>query len=160
MTGFLIEPAARPCYQHLVRLSPLGWASSLLVLGACPGGGPSGGGKCFVDQECISGEVCARDELCWPEGEVRFVKTTWTVRGQTASAANCTTFPDLHIRFDGGSVPDDLGFAPVPCETGMFVVDKLPRAFTTVELRADRRGAPTTFATIDAAGMAVFDLRF
>jgi len=116
------------------------------------------GGECFVDQECISGEVCARDELCWPASEVHLVKATWTIRGQPASEASCAAHPDLHIRFNG-NLSDDLGFAPVPCATGQFVVDRLPRPFTRVELGVDR-GGPGSSAPIDPAGMAVLDLPF
>lgn len=154
----LIEPSSRPCYQRIVRWLPL---CSLLVLGGCPGRGGmggGGGGECFVDQECISGEICARDDLCWPEADVRFVKVTWTVRGMTASQTSCASHPDLHIRFDG-NVSDDLGFAPVPCDIGMFIVDRLPRPFTRVELSVDN-GGPGNVTSINAAGMATLDLPF
>jgi hypothetical protein len=134
---------------------------SLVLLGACPrpGGddGPSGGGECFVDQECITGEVCARDDVCWPESEVRSVRTTWTLRGQPASTTTCARTPDLHFIFDG-NVSDDLGFAPVPCETGQFFIDKLPRPFTRVELGVD--DGAWRVATIDGSGEAVIDLPF
>lgn len=162
----MIEPRARPCYQGIVRRSPLRSVLALAVLApamlaGCPGVGgrsPTGGGECFVDQECISGEICARDELCWPADEVRLVKATWTVRGMPASEATCAQHPDLHIRFDG-NVSDDLGFSPVPCATGMFVVDKLPLPFTRVELTIGKNG-PGNTASINSAGMAALDLPF
>jgi hypothetical protein len=135
-------------------------AVSLVLLGACrlPGEADGGlhGGACFVDEECRSGEVCARDEQCWPASEVRRVMATWTVRGQPASEATCARAPDLHIIFDG-NVPDDLGFSPVPCVIGQFVVDKLPRPFTRVELGVDDVG-PWRTTTITSAGAATFDL--
>ncbi|HSK02313.1 MAG TPA: hypothetical protein VK932_13770 [Kofleriaceae bacterium] len=133
-------------------------AVSLVLLGACrlPGETGGGGAACFVDEECRAGEVCARDEHCWPASEVRRVMATWTVRGQPASEATCARAPDLHIIFDG-NVPDDLGFSPVPCVLGQFVVDKLPRAFTRVELGVDDVG-PWRTATITSSGTATFDL--
>jgi hypothetical protein len=131
---------------------------SLALLGACPrpgGDDVSGGGECFVDQECVTGEVCGRDDVCWPASEVRLVRTTWTLRGQPANDTTCAGFPDLHIVFDG-NVSDDLGFSPVPCETGQFVVDKLPRPFTRVELGVD--GGPWRVTTISSSGTATLDL--
>lgn len=152
-----IERFRGPCYQQSVRLAA---AASLVLLGAClppGGGGPSGGGACFVDQECITGEICARDDQCWPASEVREVRTTWTLRGQPANATTCARSPDLHIIFDG-NVRDDLGFSPVPCEIGQFVVDKLPRPFTRVELGVD--DGAWRVATIGASGTVAIDLPF
>jgi hypothetical protein len=134
-------------------------AVSLVLLGAClPRGGTGGpaGAACFVDDECRAGELCARDGHCWPSAEVRRVMTTWTVRGQPASEATCARAPDLHIIFDG-DVPDHLGFSPVPCMLGLFVVDKLPRPFTRVELGVDDVG-PWRTTSITSSGTATFDL--
>ncbi len=136
-------------------------AVSLVLLGACrlpeadDGPGPRNG-ECFVDEECFTGEVCARDEQCWPASEVRHVKATWTVRGQPATETTCARARDLHIIFDG-DVRDHLGFSPVPCAIGQFVVDKLPRAFTRVELGVDDVG-PWRTTTISSSGTATFDL--
>ncbi len=153
-----IERFRGPCYQQSVRLAA---AVSLVLLGACPrpyeDDAPIGGGECFVDQECITGEICARDDQCWPESEVRSVKTTWTLRGQDANPLTCAQTPDLHIIFDG-NVRDDLGFSPVPCSIGQFVVDRLPRPFTRVELGVDN--GPWRTATIGVSGTAAIDLPF
>jgi hypothetical protein len=127
---------------------------SVVLLGACPR--PGGGGECFFDEECIEGELCGRDDNCWPASEIRRVMTTWTVRGQPASAATCARAPDLHIIFDG-NVSDDLGFSPVPCAIGQFVVDKLPRPFTRVELGVDNSSLWRS-AAISADGTATIDL--
>ena len=134
-------------------------ALSLVLLAACPptGGGGSDGDDCFVDEECATGEVCARDDLCWPAADVRPVETTWTVRGQPASETTCARYPELYIEFDG-SVRDELGFSPVPCAIGRFTVDKLPRAFTRVELGAE--GGPWKATTISLSGDAQIDLAF
>lgn len=129
-----------------------------LSLGACPGPSDPSTGECNVDEECRSGEVCARDNLCWRTSEVRFVKATWTVNGQPASATACARYPDLYIEFRGTSV-QSLGFSPVPCENGQFSVDKLPLGFTRVELGVDN-GGPWRATSIGAAGTAALDLSF
>lgn len=154
----MIERAGGPCYQGSVRLVA---ALSLVVLGACPhpgNGGPSGGGECFVDEECVTGEVCARDELCWPASDVRLVKATWTLRGQPATETTCARHPDLYIQFQGGAV-EDLGFSPVPCANGQFTIDKLPRSYTRVELGVDD-GGPWTATSIGSTGQIALDLTF
>ena len=134
-------------------------ALSLILLGGCPPPGvETGGGECFVDEECVSGEVCARDDHCWPEAEVRRVETTWTLRGQPANATTCASAPNLHIVFDG-NVSDDLGFAPVPCALGAFNIDKLPRAYTRIELGVDDTRLWTT-TSIGSTGQVALDLRF
>lgn len=129
-----------------------------LGLGACPGPGGPSTGECNMDEECGGGEVCARDNLCWKASEVRFVKATWTVSGQPASAAACARYPDLYIDFYGTSV-QNLGFSPVPCENGQFAIDKLPRGFTRVEVGVDN-GGPWRATSISAAGTAAVDLVF
>jgi len=133
---------------------------SLALLGACfpsGDGDDTSSGECFVDEECSSGSVCARDDQCWPAAEVRSVRTTWTVRGQPATEATCSRFPDLHIIYE--SRDDDLGFSPVPCAQGLFNIDKLPVPFTRVELGVDDTSSWTT-TTIGSSGQVVIDLRF
>lgn len=152
----VIERPPRPCYQQSVRALAV---VSLILPGAClsPGGPPGGGGECFVDQECLTGEVCARDGLCWPQDEVRLVKTTWTLRGLPADETTCARNPDLYIEFDG-DVRDELGFSPVPCEAGQFTVDKLPHPFTRVEVGV--KNGPWSASTIRSSGMVQLDLTF
>jgi hypothetical protein len=134
-------------------------AVSLVLLGACPA--PSGGGsddiECFVDEECGGGEVCARDDQCWPAAQVRAVKTIWTIRGQPANETTCAGFPELHIIY--GSRNDDVGFAPVPCAQGEFNIDKLPTAFTRIELGIDDTSRWAT-TSIGSSGQVLIDLRF
>jgi hypothetical protein len=132
----------------------------LVLLGACvpPGGDDAPtGGECFVDQECVAGEVCARDGLCWAESEVRSVRTTWTMRGLPADATTCSRSPNLYIEYDG-NVSDDLGFSPVPCELGLFNIDRLPRPFTRVEVGV--KNGPWARTTIDVSNEVAFDLMF
>lgn len=135
---------------------------SLVLLGACPppsGGGDGGGDdfECFVDEECASGEVCARDDECWRAEDVRAVKTTWTIRGMPADETTCARFPDLHIIFETSN--DDLGFSPVPCAQGEFNIDKLPRAYTRLEIGVDNTRMWTT-VTIGSTGQVALDLSF
>lgn len=139
-----------------LRLGALLAASALALLAGCPRGGS--GSECLDDRDCSSGDVCARDELCWPAAEVRAVRVTWTVGGAAATAAACQRHPDLYIRFNGG-VADDLGFSPVPCEIGQFSIDKLPLPFTRVELGDDRRGGAWTSGPI-TSGAAALDLAY
>jgi hypothetical protein len=100
--------------------------------------------------------VCARDNACAPAGGVRAVTTTWTIGGAAASTTTCASHPDLFISFIGRDPGDTLGFAPVPCRTGQFFVDKLPDRFRQVELGVE--GGVTRFATITSAGTATVDL--
>ena len=66
----------------------------------------------------------------------------------------------LQISFFGtDQVEDSLGFSPVPCETGVFSVDKLPARYDRVGLRIDGGGGEDT-ARFDADGNAMLDLSF
>jgi hypothetical protein len=130
---------------------------SLVALGACPRSDDTLGDQCLVDKECSAGEVCARDNLCWRGSDVRFVKATWTVDGKPPSDVSCARHPELYIQFQG-SVIENLGFSPVPCVNGQFIVDKLPHDYTRVELGVDRGPWDTT--PITPAGVAALDLTF
>jgi hypothetical protein len=127
-----------------------------LFLAGCPlAAGPSTG-ECEGDSDC-SGNVCARDGFCYPEEVVREVKTTWTIRGQTASPTSCGPVTSLMIGFSGdnpGEAP--LMYAPVPCEIGQWVMDKLPRSYGFVELGKENGFSQTK--SISATGTVEFDL--
>ena len=155
----LPSPAVAPAVASL--LAPLLAPALALGLGGCPapgGGGPTDG-RCFMDDECGSGDVCARDNLCWSASDVRFVKATWTMRGQPADATTCAQFPDLYIEFRGPRV-ENLAFSPVPCANGQFVVDKLPFEFTRVEVGAQSSSGPWDVTSIGSTGAAALDLTF
>ena len=123
-----------------------------ILLAGCP---PTTGGACTTDGEC-GGEVCTRDEQCTPASQVRSVKITWTVGGLPANASRCASMPDLYVQVYGTLVGDQIGFAPVPCDQGVFNFDKLPKRFGTAELGpANGTGARVA---IDAANGAHFDL--
>jgi hypothetical protein len=130
----------------------------LLLLAGCPLGPGTGTGECAVDSDCGS-NVCGRDGFCYPAADVRTVRVTWTVNGMPANAATCTS-PDLQIAFlgfDAGETP--LGFAPVPCALGQFVIDKLPRSYSQVELGREGSGFPDA-RSIGTTNIVAFDLRF
>lgn len=90
---------------------------------------------CNQDQECSSGEVCARNHECLPPGEVRTLRVVWTIDAQPDTAAACAALGigDLTIVYSGGG-GEALTFAPVPCPGGLYFVDKLPVRFDRVEL--------------------------
>jgi len=126
--------------------------SLALALAAC---GPPRG-DCEVDNDCGGDYVCARNGECLPADSVHPLRITWTVRGQIASEANCAPAPTLYLIFYGYDINDQFGFEPVPCEAGLFTIDKLPSRFTSVEL--GERGGFVMEKPITGTGMVTFDL--
>jgi hypothetical protein len=128
----------------------------LLLLSACPmTTGPSTG-ECETDGDC-AGNVCARDGFCYPAESVREVRTTWTILGHPASSATCGAVTNLAIGFTGGAAGEQpLMYAPVPCEVGQWLMDKLPDTYRYVELGKEN-GFPER-KLIDADGGVEFDL--
>jgi hypothetical protein len=118
-----------------------------------PSGHPVSG--CRSDADCGS-ELCARDAACYPAAEIRAVHALWTIAGAAASTTTCSHEPDLYIAFLGRS-GEQLGYAPVPCRTGRFTVDKLPIAYVQVELGQNNSGNGIT-AEIATSGEANLDL--
>lgn len=127
-------------------------AIAVAALGACE---PAG--DCASDSDCLAGLVCARNAECLPADEVRAVRITWTVYGQPAGAAACAPTPELYLLLIGVDDADSYGYAPVPCDAGLFVIDKLPRRFASVELGVE--GSYQAEQPIDLQGNASFDLR-
>jgi hypothetical protein len=117
------------CYQIIMRAAVLGLAMALV---SCMQ--PGTGSECHIDDDCGTGEVCARDQLCVGASTVRLVTATWTVTGMPASTAACGNHANLYIQFVGNDLGDTLGYAPVPCANGRFTVDKLPNRYWQVEL--------------------------
>ncbi len=130
-------------------------ATALATLAGCPPSNSSG--DCQLDKDCGSSEVCARDSMCSPSSGVREVTAVWTIRGAAASVTTCGSRPDLYISFIGNDSGDTLGYAPVPCKNGQFIVDKLPTRFKQVKLGIE--GGTFDTRTIDASGRATLDLR-
>lgn len=150
------------CY-HLVmrpvmRLAPV--VGSILLAGllaGCPMTAGGGNGECDTDRDCVT-SVCARDHLCYPASSVREVRVTWTVRGMVANSQTCATSENLQISFYNNNAGDDaLGFAPVPCMIGQFLLDKLPDSYTEVEL--GREGSFPDRKPISSTNVVEFDLR-
>jgi hypothetical protein len=130
------------------------WALAVLVLvcAGCPGND----GECHDDSDCRGGNVCARNTECLPPSEVRSVRITWTIRGLAANEMLCAPTPDFYLMFQGTQFNDEFGFAPVPCKSGVFSIDKLPTRFVSVEI-----GVENGFSEVkafDAQGTAAFDL--
>jgi hypothetical protein len=125
----------------------------LVVLAACS---HDDGSACLTDSDCSGGDVCARDDSCWPSSELYTVKITWTIDGSAAGSASCAPFPDFIVNFY--SQEEEFGFAPVPCMAGEFPIDKLPTVYTTVEVADANYQYFDQSMTIDANGSASFDL--
>jgi hypothetical protein len=119
-----------------------------------PGGYEPGG--CHADSDC-SPDLCTRDGECLSASEIWSTRLTWTISGQTASDATCTSGPDFYVQFDGPVEGDGVGFAPVPCNAGIFSVDKLPRRFQSVSIGVDNGGVLAS-GVFDGNGHAAFDL--
>ncbi|MBA3397892.1 MAG: hypothetical protein H0T89_35035 [Deltaproteobacteria bacterium] len=135
-------------------------AGSVLLAGllaGCPMTASGGTGECDTDRDCVT-SVCARDHLCYPASSVREVRVTWTVRGMVANSQTCAGSQDLQIAFYNNNAGDDaLGFAPVPCMIGQFLIDKLPTSYTEVEL--GRQGSFPDRKSIGSTNVVEFDLR-
>lgn len=125
---------------------------ALVALAGCPSNQPA---MCESDSQC-GANVCARNGECLPASEVRSVRVTWTIRGAPANATTCASMPSLYIQFDGSTVQDSFGYAPVPCQEGVFSIDKLPSRFAQVELGVE--GGPLTIGDIQPDGTASLDL--
>ena len=125
-----------------------------ILLAGCP---RASDGVCDEDPECDSGLVCARgDHLCVEPREVRATRTEWTINGQPPDAGNCNGLT-LYIQFLSDFDEDDFGFSPVPCETGLFSVDKLPVRYRSVEVGVEG-GNENDRSAFDADGNALLDL--
>jgi hypothetical protein len=119
-------------------------ACLILACSGCPQTG-QGGGDCEYNQECAP-DVCGRDHICTEASNVREVTVSWTVRGQVASEQTCGNSQTFTLTFFadelGGSFDDELGFDPVPCPSGQFFIDRLPKRYDNVQLGYSGRGIP------------------
>jgi len=126
------------------------------LLAAAPGcPADSTPSMCETDSQC-GADVCARDGECLPASQVRSAKLTWTIRGMAANASTCASSPNFYINFDSSTTGEAFGFAPVPCQEGLFSIDKLPVRFDEVEIGVDAR--TLQILPIRADGTVVFDL--
>ncbi|HEY1550172.1 MAG TPA: hypothetical protein VGG28_20230 [Kofleriaceae bacterium] len=134
------------------------WLVVVVAFAACGDSGDPGA-YCMTDSDCSGGNVCARDESCWPSNELYTVKVTWTIAGSAAGSASCAPFPDFNVNFY--SDEEEFGFAPVPCMAGEFPIDKLPTAYTEVEVADASYSIFDQTMNIDSDGSngtAAFDL--
>lgn len=124
-----------------------------IALAAC---GP--GDECRDNGEgaCGGDLVCARNAECLPTDEVRVVRVTWTIRGQPASEATCAASPTFYLLFYGADPGDTFGFSPVPCELGLFTIDRMPLRFVGAEIGEDNGFSMSR--SFDAQGRVAFDL--
>lgn len=129
-------------------------AAIVLVFAATACGQPTG--SCEIDPDCQGDDVCARTGECLPRASVKFVRITWTVRGQPASATSCGNSQDLYLMFFGFSQNDTFGYQPVPCDAGLFTIDKLPTRYTSVEI--GNSGGVAQEKVFDSQGNVAFDL--
>ena len=124
---------------------------------ACVACGPPRDSGCEQDNDCIADtDVCARNGECMPPSDVRAVRITWTIRGAAASDATCSPSPDLYINFIGNLRTDTFGYDPVPCDAGLFNIDKLPTRFLSVEI--GEHGGFVMEKSIPVGGNVSFDL--
>lgn len=120
--------------------------------------------ECTSDLECQP-DVCARDHACHPVDDVRRVAATWMIFGHPANATTCMRAPDLYIRFHADDGSNAIGFAPVPCHLGQFLLDKAPLQFDRVELGVDgfatdvNGGFGAQIKPVDATGSVAFDMQ-
>jgi hypothetical protein len=133
-----------------MRALALTAAVALTGLSGC--GDPT---DCSTDQ-CGGGDVCARNDECLPPSEVRTVHVSWTIRGVAASPTNCSRTPSFYVLFGSFQQNDTYGYEPVPCEAGLFTIDKLPKRYTSVQIGVD--GGFSQDGAFDAQGVASFNL--
>lgn len=93
----------------------------------------SNGSECTMDSQCGDDDVCARNGECLGKSSVHSVMVAWTINNATAAGSSaCTQYPELFVQFDGADYGDAVRFAPVPCTSGLFSVDKLPMRYQSV----------------------------
>jgi hypothetical protein len=130
-----------------------GWGSG------AGGGGGDGGYGCHKDTDCGGSLVCARNGVCTTAASVRIVHVNWTVNDQTASDTSCVRAPDLAITFSD-SEGYEFGFAPVPCDAGRYTVDKMPLAYSRVQLSRVGEYSGGAAGQFDAMGNVTLDLPY
>ena len=126
----------------------------LLLAAGCPT--DPGSAECTKDSDCAP-DLCTRAEQCAAPSDIRSVKITWTIGGNPASASSCASMPDLFVEVVGDTPVEQIAFAPVPCDQGVFNFDKLPTSYGIAELGIDGAGTGDQVA-IDASNAAHFDL--
>ncbi len=129
-------------------------AAVLALLAACGSGATDA--TCTDDSQC-NGQVCARDEHCYPASQIQAVLTKWSIRGQMASATTCASTPSFYLEYDATD-GTGFGYAPVPCMEGQFNEDKLPAKYAYVSIGPPDTGLFYATMPIDPSGTVSFDL--
>ena len=117
---------------------------------------------CTSDSQCGTGQVCARTFECLGTAYVHSIHITWTIQTMAATQTACSTASanDLEIDFSGNG-EDPWGYAPVPCMEGKFSIDKMPIAYSYVNLGRDGDVSSGGGAKIDVTtGDAAIDLPY
>jgi hypothetical protein len=114
--------------------------------------------SCSTGAGCSAGLACARDGVCYPPSELRAVHVSWTVHGMAASTTTCNPKWVFEVAFyPSHSGVSTVAFSPVPCESGRFTVDLLPKDLA--EAGAGDRHAGLARGPIDATtGEATLDI--
>ena len=133
---------------------------ALLLVAVVPLAGCPGGNECTTDFDCNAGYVCANTHDCLSPELVRRVAVYWTVRDNRADEVTCGPIPTLDLAVFDSETDDQASYAPVLCQYGQFVFDKLPIQFDRVLLRVTN-GVETVEANIPSgAGPADIYLNF
>jgi hypothetical protein len=114
--------------------------------------GGSFGVGCEHDSDC-GAAICADDHECVTPDQVHRVSVHWTVDGQPASEAACTTSTYLDLTIGG-----TLTFSPLRCAAGTFTFLRLPVWYTDVTLTAQSTGISSVGAIPAAGGDVTVDL--
>ena len=104
------------------------------------GGYPPGPGvSCLTANDCVGGDVCARDDECVAPADARSVMVRWTVGGAAASTASCAPVVasgKLQITYTVNATGEITGFSPLMCGEGQFFVDIWPARFDHVTVES------------------------
>lgn len=109
----------------------------LICAAAVCGCGNTSGQMCRSDSDC-GGQVCTRVGECASQADLVTILTKWTINGAAPTPdqpAACSGIDSLEVSYLQSGSPI-AGFAPVPCDIGVFRVDKMPRWLDGVEVTA------------------------
>lgn len=135
-------------------------AAATLVAVAASAGCFETSNTCQRDFDCNGGSVCANTRECAAASDVHRVAVRWSVRGNPAGVDTCAGIANLELDIFDDVSGATSGYAPVPCQLGMFTFDKLPLAFNRVTLTAYAvsGGSESFTATIYEGQDIQFDL--
>ncbi len=94
--------------------------------------------ECVSDGDCGFG-ICTRVGECVDESNVVEARITWTVNGSAVSPSNdaaCVGVDMLSVHFIDFRAEPDIVYAPVPCNLGQIIYDRMPGRLDQVQLTA------------------------